>query len=180
MNASKDTLKILEKWLEEIEPVVDINLLLKKMDHNNGIDIVFARLKEFQYESTGVKYQINNSFKTSDLKLDSKDQKYYINLNILYKNRSYCDIVKNLTVRNSITNKNINYEIIHRNKDKEIVNKYMNMKNIPICNFFAGEQIFIKLIDVPKQNEGVNINFYGILLKNEVRSKISNLEFETK
>jgi hypothetical protein len=171
---------ILEKYLDEIEPTVDINLQVEKMDHNNALDIVLPRLAEFEYETKGVKYKVNTTFKISELKIDSEDDCRYIKLNTIYKLRFYCDIIKDLTIRNSITHQNINYEIIHRNKNKEIRNRINSIKNIPIFHFTAGEEIFIKLKDILKPNQSINIKFYGIVLKNEERKKVMYLDFQNK
>lgn len=168
----------LENYLDEIEPIIDINLVLNKMDHNNALDIVLPRLHEFEYESKGVKYKIETNLKISDLKINNEDGCRYIKLNTLYKTRTYCDIIKDLTVRNSITHENINYEIIHRNK--EIRNKYNNLKNIPICYFISNEEIFIKLIDNVKVGQSINIKFYGIVLRNTEKCRIMYMEFKNK
>lgn len=171
---------ILEKYLEEIEPIVDINLQVEKIDHNNALDIVLPRLVEFEYETKGVKYTVNTTFKISHLKIDSEDNCRYIKLNTLYKLRFYCDIIKDLTIRNSITHQNINYEIIHRNKNKEIRNRIDSIKNIPIFHFISEEEIFIKLKDILKPDQNINIKFCGIILRNEERKKVALLDFQNK
>jgi hypothetical protein len=154
---------ILEEFLSSIEPIVDINLKLEKMDHNIGIDIVIQRLKEFQYESKGVKYQIKQKIKITNSR---------INLRSLYKSVLYCDIIKDLSViyKNNI----LNYEILHLDRDNNIINRAKNIKNIPLCYFKNSEEpkIYIEIIDNKKIDE-IKISFFGFLLRDDIKICIS-------
>lgn len=154
---------ILEEFLSSIEPIVDINLKLEKMDHNNALDIVIPRLKEFQYESKGVKYEIKKNIKITNSR---------INLRSLYKSISYCDIIKDLkiTYKNNI----LNYEILHLDRDNNIINSMENIKNIPLCYFKNSDEpkIDIKIIDNKKIDE-IKISFEGLLLRDNVKICIS-------
>ena len=154
---------ILEEFLSSIEPIVDINLKLEKMDHNIGLDIVTQRLKEFQYESKGVKYQIKQNIKLTTQK---------INLRSLYKSISYCDIIKDLkiTYKNNI----LNYQIINLDDDNNILNSMENIKNIPLCYFKNSDEpkIYIELNHKKKIDE-IIISFEGLLLRDNVKICIS-------
>jgi hypothetical protein len=134
------------------------------MDHNNALDIVIPRLKEFEYESKGVKYHIKQNIKLTTKK---------INLRSLYKSVSYCDIIKNL----SITYKNniLNYQIIHLDNGNNIINSIENIKNIPLCYFKNSEEpkIYIEILNKKKKIDEIEISFEGILLRNDVKISIT-------
>lgn len=155
---------ILEEFLSNIEPIVDINLKLEKMDHNNALDIVIPRLKEFEYESKGVKYYIKQNMKIKNSK---------ISLRSLYKSVSYCDIIKNLTI--TYKNNILNYKIIHLDNDNNILNSMENIKNIPLCYFKNSEEpkIYIEILDNKKKLDEIEISFEGILLRNDVKISIT-------
>lgn len=154
---------ILEDFLSSIEPIVDINLKLEKMDHNNALDIVIPRLKEFQYESKGVKYEIKQNIKIV---------KTRINLRSLYKSVLYCDIIKDLSV--TYKNNILNYEILHIDKENNIKNRIKNIKNIPLCYFKNDKEpnIYIELNDNKKLDE-IKISFFGFLLRHDIKISIS-------